>query len=249
MPKVITERCVLDGAEEKQLDFRYDIYVSAEGLFSTTLPKHIVALFQDANVGLKKNRIGNEGYLSANTMPELKAKVIALGKEYLSRDLVSEKIIIRYSIQTTCSYVLDAEGNIHPNGYGVPGFNTTAFFKEGTLTQHATERHPFGILIYAQPFWRREYAYRSGNHKTEYERLSDSRSLMEGKPALTWLNRVTSIAPPRGELLKEIDYTEPVAAFFVSLLVSMCKLNERIKDFLDPESIQQLVDGNVKLLP
>ena len=53
MAKVTVARLVLDGSEKNELDFKYDINVNTEGVFSTTLPKEIVELF--ATSGMTNN--------------------------------------------------------------------------------------------------------------------------------------------------------------------------------------------------
>jgi len=47
---------------------------------------------------------------------------------------------------------------------------------------------------------------------------------------------------------KEIDYTEDIARFFVELLVSVCKMNENIKNKLTPEAIKEVAESGQKLL-
>lgn len=238
--------------------FSYDINVDKEGLFSTTLPAEIVAKFEAAGVELKPNRLNNKGYFSDKTYEGLKKQVAAVVAEYLSRELVSEAIVIKYVIQTQCAYSFNDAGDIIPNcgyeftgrGHNDPGL---AGWSGGTVDMDATHRRPFGIQVYAKPFFRRSYKYKSGVVRVEYDRLQEPDK--KDRPNLAWLDGVVGIAVPDAhwghkdtEGCAEIEYTEEVAEFFVNLLTSICKVNERIKDFLTPDAIRVIAQNKTKLL-
>ncbi len=247
MAKVSTERIELKGSQSKEdyhaydLSFKYDIYVNRDGIFSTTLPANIVALFKDANVDVGKNRIGNEGYISRDTLPKLKQAVKDIATEYLSRDLIDERIVIRYAIRTDCSYCMNKKGDIFPNGSF--GEYTGDEWRYGTVMQHASNRGPYGIQVYVESFHRKEYRYRSGKTKVEYDRTRDS-----DPKYLHLIESFTVMENTFNGDEKEIDYTEPVAAFFYNMLMSLARLNEKIINFLEPDAIMKLANSNFKLL-
>ena len=68
---------------------------------------------------------------------------------------------------------------------------------------------------------------------------------------LAWLRDIVGIAPPKESSgIKEIEYTEEVAAFFVNMIKSICMMNERVKDFLTPDAIRMIAanQGQIKLI-
>lgn len=255
MPKVTSAPAGRDN-----LKFRYDISVDRDGEFTTTLPKDVVEKLQAANVDLKPNRLNNYGFFIDKTLEGLKKKVDHVVDDYFSRKLTSRKIIIKYVIQTTCSYCLDIHGNVVPNGadeWTKKGYSPSAgcAWKEGTVSHDATHRHPFGISVYAKPFVREDYVYKSGTKKTEYINMcyggAFADNAIERGYSLKWLSDIPAQDVPqesRESDVKEMDYTENVAKFFVNLIMSICKLNEQIKDKLDPKSILKLIAQKQHLL-
>jgi len=265
MAKVSTEKMRLDD-DDKASIFKFDVNVSKDGIFSTTLPKDVVKILKDANVSVHKNQLGNEGYITSSTHSGLIQAVKDVLAEYKSRELICEKIVLRYVIQTQCSYAKDKEGNICPNPskewsgmeYGMHDFNNknpeNVWF-EGNVTIDSTKNRPFGFLIYAKPFVKRDYQYKSGKQKTEYSSMGFggdvAANALEKGYYLRWLNAVPCIAPPdgfRGLKGEEMDYTENLAKFFVEMIISICKLNDRIKDFLTPDKIKEIAENGQKLL-
>ncbi len=249
MAKVSTERILIDKGLDTEFTFNYDVNVSKDGIFSTTIPVEIAKLLTDAGIELSKNRLDRPGYLSAKTFSELKVSVRSLADEYMSRELISEKVVIQYAIQTTCKYTFDEAGNICPNGhYSILGGGG---FYSGTTYMDANSNEPYGMQVYCKPFVRRDYLYRSGKTKTEYLRTSSGypivADLLGQGEGLRWLDSIVGIGKPSAKL-HEIDYTEPVAGFFVQLIKSICAINHRIKDFLDPDSIKMIVENGGKFL-
>jgi hypothetical protein len=245
MPQVKTELLRIEDFE-----MRYTINVDKDGVFSTTLPQEKVVLFEAAGVEIYKNRLGNKGYLCANSMDELKKDVKNLVLEYLSRELISEKVVLKFSIQTQCSYAKDREGNFCPNpskewtgmGYthnhGTPDEANKWF--GGTLNMHAANPAPYGLQVYVKPFVRMDYKYKSGKIKIEYLPLFQggevTKKALKDFYYLRWLNDITAMTNS-GSKIEEIDYNEQVGFFFVSLLKGIFMLNEKIKIFSDPSNI------------
>jgi hypothetical protein len=230
------------------LRFSYTISSDSYGVFSTTIPKDVVDKLLQSNVDLKQNRLGHYGYFSSDTLAGLKGQVDHIIQEYLSREMVSEKIVIRYVITTMCTYCMDVNGNVVPNGN--PGWTKmdTYDWKEGTISQDVCRPNPYGILVYVQPFIRQDYKYRSGKEKTEYVAIDKNDPIIEDEYYLHWLNNVVAIKPPSDKVC-EIDYTEKRAKFFVTLIISICELNERIKPYLDPDALLKVIDKGQRFLP
>lgn len=251
MAKVCTVKISKDGSVKNELTFSYDINVSTDGVFSTTLPKDIVELFKSAGLELRRNRMKTLGYYSDTELDGLKKQISEACEEFLSRELTGEKIVIRYVIQTTCSYCLDIDGIPVPNGGGewtkTPGKYD---WKNGTKQTNSSNHEPYGLLIYARPFVKRDYKYKSGTIKTEYDwQLSEFLTDDSDTYYLRWLKDVVGIDMPQWAEEKEIDYTENTARFFVEMIKGICMLNEKIKDFLEPDAIMKIANSeNFKLL-
>ncbi len=253
MAKVKTERFSFDGSVRNEVQFSTDINVSKEGLFSTTLPKDIVELLESAQINTGSNQLKNKGYFTNTTYGGLVSEIRNCVKEFLSKTLIGERIVIKYAIKTSCAYVLDIDGCVVPNaGKEWTRLEERAIndWKNGTVSQHAANCRPFGIEVYAKPYLRKEFKYGSGQIKIEYEYISASYYITsdENDFYLRWLGGVTTIAVPDESHLQEIDYSEEVAKVFVDMLKGICVLNEKIKDFLTPESIKIIANSGKRLL-
>ena len=249
MPKVTTAY-----AGKDDLRFKYDIAVDKEGAFTTTLPVDVVQKLQAANISLNQNRLRNLGFFRDSTLDGLKKQIGCIVEEYFSRKLISEKIVIRYFVKTSCSYCLSPDGDPVPNGSqdwtGSEDYN----WKTGTVDHNAYKPNAYGIEVYAKPCVREDYTYKSGIKKTEYNSISRNVTFSDVKETnyyLRWLDDLVAMVKPDGMQdtdTHEIDYTEQTAAFFVNLISSICKLNEKIKDQLDPKSILKLISQKQHLL-
>ena len=228
-----------------KLEFAYTINVSKEGIFSTTLPKEIVSIFQKYGIQLSCNRLNNPGYFSAETLDDLKEQVNKVVEFFFSRELINEEIIIKYQIGITCSYCKSdgVTGDIVPNGRWVNG---DYHWFNGNIEVNATNQRPYGIIIYAKPFKKLTYRYIGNVEKEEYETLSESD--INDKYYLNFLNSFCGIIEDRYQKKQEILYTEQSAKFFVDLIVSICQLNDKVKDFLHPDGIIKMIENRTKLL-
>lgn len=226
------------------------INVDKEGYFTTTLPKETVIVLQDAHVDLGENRMRTPGFFSNKNLDSLIQNVKDCFKEALSRTLTDEKIIIRYSINTVCTYIIDPETKeFVPNGYWLQTRQNSCFFQNGTKGGGTMGLENYGLQVYAQPFYKREYIYASGKQKTEYSHISNQdpyHSDFKTRPNLCWLTCV--IRNQAAGKIQEIDYNEAIAKFFVDLHKAIFKINESIKENLDPESIRLIAENGLKLL-
>ncbi|KKN73147.1 hypothetical protein LCGC14_0403190 [marine sediment metagenome] len=233
-----------------ELDFSCKVNIDQQGIFTAYLPEDIVAVFENAGISLEQNpaRRTRAGFFSDETMHGLKKQIGAVLVEYFSKEEIDDKIVIRYDIQTTCAYCLDIHGNIVPNGQEEWVLSNEYSWQTGTIGQDAAHSKPYGILVYARLFRKRQYQYKSGKIKTEYDGIYTN-GLKKGD-FLYHLASFSSMETPDGygENLKEIDYTEETAEFFVNLLTSICRLSENIKGRLDPKSILKMIELKQKLL-
>lgn len=254
MPKFKTERITLDGSERNELDFKIDVNITEGGMFTTTLPEKIMLLFKDAGISLHTNgrRNGKQGYYQEATYKDLIEAVKHDCKDYVSREMISQKMVIQYVIETSCAYLINKKGEIVPNGNWIEdgdyGKTEELSWREGTLSQNASSPHPYGVRIYCEPVWKRTYRYRSLKERIEYDRIRDTDFDRKKCPNLFWLIGLCSMRPPHGKM-QEIEYTEQAAFFFVNFVKTICKLNEMLKQFVEPEMLQELIDRKFVLLP
>jgi len=222
MPKLITERIIMDGAIEKEINFKYDISVSKDGIFSTMLPKDVSELFANANVDMARNRLYNKGYISGSTIKDVTDAVKSICQEYLSRELVSKTLILKYGIETRAAYCLGNDGEIYPNGrfkeaivkddsYANGGY---ANWKNGTVSMNATSPNNYGILIFVEPLNKLVYKYKSGKIKIEYTQVNRDDG---NDKILHWLANLTTISPNKLPI-KEIEYTPNIGRVFINMI-------------------------------
>jgi hypothetical protein len=246
MPKIKTI-----NMRVKDLEFKYDVYVNVDGLFTATIPIDIAEELIKCKIDLSYNKLKNPGYFFDRTLDGLNLKIKEKVDLYFSKELIEEKVIIKYIIQTRCSYVLGQDKEIFPNGYYLKNSpKKGCIWSDGTIDVNATYPSPFGFLIYVKPFVKKTYRYLNEKIQTEYLRIQDvDIEQLEKKPYLKWLSDILTICEPDGhEKVKEIDYDEKTARFFVDLIKSVCQLNEKIKDFLNPEKLSVLISSSNKLL-
>ncbi len=262
MPKVKTIRVLKDGSVINEIDFRYDVYVDKEGAFTTTIPEDIAKLLKDSGFDTFKNRLGNIGHYQSSTMDGLSDQIEKDIDRLMSKELVDEVIVLRYSIETICSYCIDQDGEFMPNGSFVKDdlFNKDYEkhgWQNGTIETHATSLGSFGFSAWVQPYVKRLYKFSTGKEYIDYEYVSSFGSgtvELEKYPDfepgenLLWLIGIGSNEYPRGANLQEINYTEEVAEFFVELFKSIFRINENIKDYLTPEAIKKLAESKTKLI-
>jgi len=239
---------------DEDLDFSYKVSVNTEGLFTTTLPEDISSRLVDAGIALEENRIGKKGFVWAQTLERLREKVGSLIDEYLSRELTESVTVIRYAIETACSYVVDDDGSIVPNGYFKKDVKAGegCLWSGGSVKQDTFSRHAYGLFVYAVPRQRETFKYKSGKIRVEHNYIDHDRGEDADRPYFSRLQAFNHMSPPTGiSKIEDIEYTENVenvARFFYDLILSICTMNERIKDRLSPEHIEAMAESNIKLL-
>lgn len=249
----------MDGSVKNELDFKTDVFIDADGLFTTTIPESTAQILKSAGVDLNRNtrRGSRPGFFCHKTFDGLVALITEACKEYVSKELIEETVVIRYIIKTTCSYLIDEHGDIVPNGgwlNGKYGTSPEFMWRNGTVTSHSASPEPYSISLFVEPIIKRKYRYRSGKEKTEIQRIRSIRSgekIIKGVEMgenLFWLSEIVSQKPPSGQDIEEIEYTEANAFFFVNFVKTLCKLNEKLKDLSNPANLRLLVSQNFNLL-
>lgn len=260
MPKFKSEKIVVKGQDnEVALSFYIDINVDAEGFFTTTLPADVADILKESGISLKTNgrRNARAGFFAYPTLKELVDAVKAQCNEYVSCQLIEEKVIIQYAIMTTAAYLIDSKNEIVPNGNwlnGLYGTEPKYNWRNGTESQSQQRRHPFSISIMARPIIKRSYRYKSGKDFIKHEKIPSHIKPGENiipfvvmGENLYWLNGIPCSKFPDTEIV-EIDYTEKVAYFFVNFIKTICKLNESLVHLTDPENVKLISEQKFNLL-
>lgn len=242
--KVTTLNFIHRGKEE--IKFSYDVNVSKDGTFSTTLPKEAVSKIEAYGVTLNKNRIGNPGYFSAKTMEELEKKIHKAVEEAVSCELVSTEDVIRYQIVICASYCRngadETDTELYPNGVGLNG---NYQWINGNERSDNLEKKPTSFSVYVKPMTVKRYRYKSGEERTEVGNI-DEKKYHKGS-AILFLNSLVNIFPKRFIEVKELPCTEENAEFFKKAIMSIWKLNEALGKILHDDTLELAIKGQ-KLL-
>lgn len=189
---------------------------------------------------------GRESSFSATSLAELEIKLNRYLNDLVSCECIEEKEVIRYQIETACSY---CEGDkedgyeIYPNGEYMPdrlkekGTNMCSRWKGGTLVTYAQSPSPYFTKIYCKVYCKRTYAYRSGREVTQYEYAPHKNGGYDPNNYVEWLKRICAISPISNYNMKEVDATQENAAVFVQLIKFICKANRLITELADSDKL------------
>lgn len=253
MPK-LKDLNILHIQDGVQIQFRTPVNVTKEGLFTTTLPNEAYNAIGAYGMALRNNRFGKPGYFESTTLEGLQMQIQDLVREALSRTLVEDKVVIKYSVKTRAAYVVDDDGEIIPNGYWRKNHNPSEQFEsnwhEGNdnLSSALSGFTP-SLSVYAKPFQKKRYVYKSGKEHTEYTPYEPAK--WSRGSYVDWLaSQVNIVCDALGEKidnLPEIDATEENAAFFVKMVTFIDKANEMFGQLNNPEYVLALLAANKPL--
>ncbi len=241
------------GYESENLKFTYQVNVDKEGNFTTTLPEDVVSKMRKVGISLGSNRLRHEGYFSALSLKELNKQVQESVDKYSKKELIEEKVILQYSVNTICTYCKTKDGKIVPNGGWAKAIDGNYSWTNGTEEVHATNRKPFGFNCFVKPIQVKVWKFPDGEIKKEY--LHTHNDDFDYDETLNWLDSICGI-DSEGDY-KEIDYTPEIGLFFKNLLMYIFDINERVQKIfgkdvdlskIDLTKIKQLgfVDPNTK---
>ena len=248
--------CVL--FDDQNIGFKTPVSVTKEGIFTTTLPKYIVDKLLEYDAELASNRAGTLGYFSAKRLEDLRPQIEKVVRESMSRTLVEEKLVIKYDIKTQCSYVIDTDGEIVPNGYWVKDRNAWDERRVGwhSGTDGGSDMNLFtpSLSVYANVFKKSTYQFKNGRTVVKYKPHKPENTTPGGN--VDWLCGQIRVCPEGGfrpfgmkaddvlNRLPEVDATEENAEVFVQMLKLIDKANELFKDLADPQKFLAFVREN-----
>ena len=233
--KVTTLSFIHRGKEE--IKFSYDVNVTKDGTFSTTLPKDAVTKIENYGVTLNENRVGNRGYFSSDTMEGLERKIREAVEEAVSCELVSTEDVIKYQILICASYCRNGadenDTELYPNGKPLKG---NFQWRDGNVRSDALDRKPTSFSVYVKPKTRKVYRYKSGKERIE-ETFIDENKYPAGS-AINFINSLVNNFPNRYIEEKQMPCTEENAQFFKKAITSIWKLNEALGKILKEDTLE-----------
>lgn len=263
MPK-LKDLNILHIQGNERIQFHTPVNVTKEGLFTTTLPSEAYNAIGAYGMSLRNNRFGKPGYFEDKTLDGLQKQIDDLVREALSRTLVEDKTVIKYCVKTRAAYVVDDDGEIIPNGYWrknrTPGEQFESNWREGNDNPCASlSGFTPSLSVYARPFQKKRYVYKSGKEYTEYTPYEPSK--WSRGSSVDWLASQDNIVPNDSfghfdsekdrkrvlQNLPEIDATEENAAFFVKMVTFIDKANELFGQLNDPQYVLALLAANKPL--
>jgi len=220
--------------KDDALTFKYDVGVDKQGMFTTTLPEEVTTKLMQVGIKLGQNRLHTYGFFSATSLQGLKDVVKEAVGEYCEKELVEEKVVIQYLVNTICSYCKGREGAIYPDGgwqkkaEGGDDYN----WVNGTKETHSYNNDPFGFSVAINLQVVKVWKFKNGTIRNEY------RNLYEGDykedELLEWLDSIRNIGFG-GDNYKEITYSSEVGLFFKNMLLYVFSINEKIKKVFGAE--------------
>ena len=220
------------------------VSVNSKGIFTGTISKTESLKLTKYDPQIPED--GREYSFTAVSLDGLEIKLNKHLNDLVSCECIEEKEVIRYQIETACSYCEgDKEDNfeIYPNGSYMPDrlhkeetFSCSRW-KGGTEDIYAQRPSPYYTKIYCKVYRKRTYAYRSGREVTQYEYAPDKRSGYNENDYVEWLKNICAISPISNYNMKEVDATQENAAVFVQLIKFICKANRLITELADSDKL------------
>lgn len=112
---VLTTLNITEKNDNNSLSVTVKVNITKKGVVTTTLSKEDVDKIRSYGIKLPTNRLGNEGYFNSTSFSDLVSQIRKVLKRCLSYKIVEEVPVIKYQLETLCSFAYDKNGNIVPN--------------------------------------------------------------------------------------------------------------------------------------
>ena len=253
----LTDLHIIKIFDDDRIVFDTPVNVTKDGMFTTTLPKEAADEIESYGPALAKNRAGRAGFFSSNTLEGLRCEIEKAVEEAISKELIEDKLVIKYQVTTKGSYALDTDGEIIPNGFWRKDADDRrqeygTKWRNGNVENSLSGVTPT-VSVYARVFHKKTYAYRSGRTIQQLEFYRPEVENGRGK-SIDWINSLTNIASFRQwngredySKASEIDATEENAEMFVKLFKLIFQCNELFKDMNNPEYMLAFIQNNRQL--
>ncbi|MBE3122079.1 MAG: hypothetical protein IMZ58_07740 [Thermoplasmata archaeon] len=215
--------------ENENLTFKYDVSIDKQGRFTTTIPKEITEKLMSIGIKLNSGRRQTYGFFSAESLNELEKKVEETADKYSKKKLVDEKIVIKYAVDTHCSYCRSASRNIYPNGRveeDAEGYEKGYHWIEGTKHSSSMDRKPYSLEVAFEIQKAKTWEFPNGEQTKEYVRLEESDT--KDDEVLYWLTSLCGLSFSHDSTVKEIEYTKDIGVLFRNMILFIFNINEQI---------------------
>ncbi|MEX3984090.1 hypothetical protein AB4Y45_34615 [Paraburkholderia sp. EG287A] len=231
--------------EDHEVKISCPATVDSNGLFTVTLPEHLVELATTWKlpVGVIWDRARVHTRLQGKVLESLKTVVTELLTAFLAPEVSVERVI-RYNVDSHVSFAEDDNGNIFPNGsFSGARWADSLHFGD----HHATQPSAGGYSLTVGARAYDKHTIRRGDAvKVEYQPVKVGHVGNPNDP-LNLLNGWASFSLP--EKCKEMPYTPEAAMFFHRMMESMAELSRRVQTFMhdEPQLLAAIRSGH-KLL-
>ncbi len=251
MPKVKTATFEHTNAAGETLEFKSDISVDAEGLFSATVPDEVAAAVRtQPSEAVWVTQPRQKHRITGRDLASVEQAVKAGMEEHLAVETTVERVIV-YSQKVDLSAWEKSDGTLHANGYigehrkdsggwhpmgkHLDALHRTSHFQVGLYAEvldMVTHRRPNSERIeFRKPEW--------DHHHLDYP---------------TWGSKLNGFAtldrPKRPGTLPRLPYTEDNARFFYEMLIALCYLGRNLHDFFSDQGnvVKAIERGAVPML-
>lgn len=240
----------------EKIEFAAEATVTNAGIFSIELPDFLEELGRKmsspaTDVTIERPRVRLR--VSSKVLQNCEAFVGKLLQEYVKCE-VSKELVILYNYNTDTHYVKDqVSGEIYPSGTAAEGWGTTASWAKTRNKMMPHNSTPFySVGINARVIEKITYT-RASTVTVKYAGGSEFSSGHVGEWAGK-LNSFVKLSRPyndknelKGDFM-EMPYTEEAAKFFYNMMMSMCKLSDRINSFVGDKEKLMLAIKTPELL-
>lgn len=243
MAKVTTLTISTKG-EDGYVSVSVPVTVNSKGVFSAVISKQESIKLCKYDPLIPED--GKEfGPFSSYSLNETEHKLKTFLNDIVSCECIEKKEVIRYQIETACSYCIGDENDnyeVYPSGVFMPdrlkssGESYCSRWQGGTETIYAQRPSPYYTKVYCEVFLKKTYAYRSGKEVIRYEQPVSGWKYIENDN-VAWLKNLTSMNVIDHGEIKEVDATQENAAVFVKIIKFICKANRLLSELADVEGL------------
>lgn len=240
---------------------KVDVLTSKKGLFYLYFDAHHLTFFSEHGVNAQeycRARTGEFNKLESTTLGNLLGQVEKLLDDITSGQVIEDKLVIIYKLGTECTYYMSDSGPV-PNATLDPDKENSPYDPShwvDCMPPFSERSFKFGCA--ARIMRKKVYRFLNNVEKTFfYADLGELKnSLGEFGTKLNGFRlrfeNISDAYRAQVDLMHgriEMNYTEENAKFFVDVLLGICLLNEKIRQFLgSAQDLERLIQLNQKLL-
>lgn len=253
MGKYKTETFTKESEAGEKLHLKIDFFINANAEFYFKAQEALYAncklLAKDKKYGCHEGK--NNNFYSSE-YGKLK-RLIGDSIDLILKTQKKEELIIVYSFKFNGSYYKTADGDIFPNGYIAPqgrkGKHKASWNSDNSFGSSFDESEGYEIQVYAKVV--NKITYSNGTLEKVVFESPDSFDHIGSEDSswgekLNYFNKMPIGRPSQNR--SYIPYTEKSAKFFYDLIISICKMNEKLSSLNDPKILNLIMEKNIPLL-